>query len=78
MRVVPLRFQNRWPSGVNSRDPGGHPCQSRADAGKDGKISLLAIILIFFGILIPVALMIFVWKIISKSDPYTSDDDPGR
>jgi hypothetical protein len=49
------------------------PTQERTE-----KISLLAIILIFFGIVIPVALMIFVWKIISKSDPYRSDDDPRR
>jgi hypothetical protein len=44
---------------------------------KDGNISLLAIILIAFGIIIPVVLMIFVWKIISKSDPYDSDRDHG-
>ena len=45
---------------------------------KEGEISLLAIILVAFGIIIPVGLMIAVWKIISKSDPYDSGDGKGR
>ncbi len=44
---------------------------------RDGTISLLAIILIAMGILVPVVFMVAVWRVIRRLEPDDRGDDSG-